>query len=486
MTSEVPVRRHHLDHARHQPRRARRSQTLPTGRNYSSVVQITPGVSSDANPENTAQSSITVYGSTGAENVFYIDGVNTTGVEYGFQGKELNFEFIQAIDVKTGGYEAEYGRSTGGIINVITKSGGNEFHGDLFGYCDDDSLQSAPDPVVSTGGTVDGFTREDYGIGLGGFLVKDRLWFFAAYDRVDQHARQRAPRRAARRADGQQSDSDRDLAAAKLTWRLSDSQSLDRHLLPGPAGRHRRDQRRPALAQRRAAHLRRGPQLRRQGLRAALRGRSSAPTGSVSPGRPHQEENSVGPATAAGDVIQFRAVDDDFFQTGGFGLIQEKEFERDFCGGSVTRFLGGHQIKVGLEYETETAEVTRRYSGGQQVDVFANAANPAGRSTATSTGRRPTATVGNAPVSALFASPEHKVTTALSPGPLGRAPEPDLQPRGALGPPGDHRRLGREADRPRRTTTRRGSASSGTRRRQGRRRSSARTAATTSRSRWTW
>ena len=163
---------------------ARSLQTLPTGRNYSSVVQIAPGVSSDANPENTGQSSITVYGSTGAENVFYVDGVNTTGVEYGFQGKELNFEFIEAVDVKTGGYEAELGRATGGIINVITKSGGNEFHGDVFGYYDSDSFQSSPKPVVATSGTVDAFTREDYGIDLGGYILKDRLWFFAAYDRA--------------------------------------------------------------------------------------------------------------------------------------------------------------------------------------------------------------------------------------------------------------------------------------------------------------
>ena len=48
--------------------------------------------------------------------------------------------------------------------------------------------------------------------------------------------------------------------------------------------------------------------------------------------------------------------------------IQEKDFERDFYGGSVTRFLGAHEIKGGLEYETETAEVIKRYSGGQQID----------------------------------------------------------------------------------------------------------------------
>ncbi len=71
-------------------------ETLPTGRNYASIVQVTPGVSSDANPTNGAQNTISVYGSSGAENAFYIDGVNTTNMEYGFQGKELNFEFIRS------------------------------------------------------------------------------------------------------------------------------------------------------------------------------------------------------------------------------------------------------------------------------------------------------------------------------------------------------------------------------------------------------
>ncbi|MBV9495421.1 MAG: TonB-dependent receptor, partial [Acidobacteria bacterium] len=133
-------------------------ETLPTGRNYSSIAQVVPGVSSDANPLNAAQSTISVYGSSGAENSFYIDGVNTTNMEYGFQGKELNFEFIREVEVKTGGYEAEFGRSTGGIINVITKSGGNQFSGDVFGYEDNDSLQSNAKAVVSTGGTQTGFT----------------------------------------------------------------------------------------------------------------------------------------------------------------------------------------------------------------------------------------------------------------------------------------------------------------------------------------
>ena len=134
---------------------------------------------------SSTQSTISFYGSSGVENTFYIDGVNTTGVEYGFQGKELNFEFIQAVDIKAGGYEAEFGRSTGGIVNVITKSGGNEFHGDVFAYFDDDSLQSSPDPTVDLGGQLVGYSRQDFGADLGGYLIKDALWFFAAYDRVD-------------------------------------------------------------------------------------------------------------------------------------------------------------------------------------------------------------------------------------------------------------------------------------------------------------
>lgn len=385
-------------------------ESLPTGRNYSSVVQITPGVSSDAHPENTSQGTITVYGSTGAENVYYIDGVNTTGAEYGFQGKELNFEFIQAIDVKTGGYEAELGRSTGGVVNVITKSGGNEFHGDVFGYWDDDSLQSSPDPIVSNIGTVEGFTREDYGLGLGGFLRKDKLWFFAAYDKV-AHTTESALPAGPRAGQIVDSESERDLASAKLTFRLSDNQSL--------IGTFFQDPRDDTGAINDAQHALNGDPLTYEGIRSfggedfALRyeGIHGADWVVSAQVARHTEENSVRPASAAGDVIQLRSVDDDFFQTGGFGLIQEKDFERDFYGGSVTRYAGSHEIKAGLEYETETADVVRRMSGGQQVDVFANAADPSRPVYSHFYWTTPTATVGNAPVSALLASPEHEVTT---------------------------------------------------------------------------
>lgn len=382
-------------------------ETLPTARNYAAVVQITPGISTDANPDNSRQDSVTVYGSSGAENVYYIDGVNTTGAEYGFQGKELNFEFIQAVDVKTGGYEAEFGRSTGGIINVITKSGGNEFHGDVFAYHDDDSQQSDAELVVSAGGTSLGFTREDFGIGIGGYIVKDKLWFFGAYDRVKNTLDSKLP-------EGPGADtvvvskSERDLAAAKLTYQLSGNQSLIASFFQDP-----RDD---TGAINDAQHSLNGDPLTFEGVRSfggqdySLRyeGILSASWLLAAQVAKHQEENSVGPASAAGDAIQFRSVDENFFQSGGFGLIQTKDFERDFAGGSLTRYLTNHELKLGAEYETQQAEVIRRYSGGQQVDVFAT---PSGLVFSHFYWTTPTATPANAPVSQLEASPEHKNTT---------------------------------------------------------------------------
>ncbi len=112
-------------------------QRLPIGRNFVSIANTVSGTGTDVT------GNITVYGATGLENAYIIDGVNTTGVKTGTQAKSLNNEFVQEVEVKTGGYEAEYGRVLGGTINVVTKSGGNEFHGDAFGYYDSSSLASS-------------------------------------------------------------------------------------------------------------------------------------------------------------------------------------------------------------------------------------------------------------------------------------------------------------------------------------------------------
>lgn len=388
---------------------ARAIETLPTGRNYSSIVQVAPGVTSDANPGNPEQSTISVYGSSGAENSFYIDGVNTTNAEYGFQGKELNFEFISEVDVKTGGYEAEFGKSTGGIINVITKSGGNELKGDVFGYYDNDSLQSNAKSVVSTGGTAQGFTRKDYGADLGGYLMKDTLWFFGAYDQVRNSIDSGLPE-GPHAGDIVTSNSHRNLGSGKLTWNIAAGHSLVATFLQDP--------RVDTGAINDSNHALNGDPstyLGRQdfgGRDYALRYDGGFASQWILSGQiaRHRETNSVGPATAAGQAIEYRDASNDFFQTGGFGLEQNKTFDRKLYGTSVDRFLGRHEIKGGFEYQTETADVTKQMSGGQQVDVFANDVNPSKPIYRHFYWTTPSATVANAPVGALIAKPEHKNT----------------------------------------------------------------------------
>jgi hypothetical protein len=385
-------------------------ETLPTGRNYSSIVQVAPGTASDANPSNASQSTITVYGSSGAENAFYVDGVNTTNLEFGFQGKELNFEFIQEVDVKTGGYEAEYGRSTGGIINVITKSGGNQFMGDAFAYYDSDSLQADTEAVVSTSGTIDGFTRQDYGLDLGGYLIKDKLFFFAAYDTVKHELESKLPG-GPRAGALETSESDRDLGSAKLTWNFAPSQTLVFTFLQDP--------RNDTGAINDASHSLNGDPstyLGRQefgGRDYALRYDGTIASSWIisAQAAQHQEKNSVGPSTSAGEAVQFRDAANDFYQTGGFGLIQDKEFDRKHYGISALKLLGDHEIKGGYEYQHDKATVSKEMSGGQQVDVFANAANPSRPIYRHFFWTTPEATLANAPTSRLNASPEHEVNS---------------------------------------------------------------------------
>jgi len=164
-------------------------EKLPVGRNYADIVRSNPGVNTDQGDTQGRALALTVYGATSVENQYIIDGVNTTNVIRGFQGKTINNEFIQEVEIKTGGYQAEYGRALGGVVNVITKSGGNTFHGDAFTYFDDYGMratQTVNSNDIFNGMRPNGYTRWDFGVDLGGRIIEDKLWFFAAYNRVDK------------------------------------------------------------------------------------------------------------------------------------------------------------------------------------------------------------------------------------------------------------------------------------------------------------
>ncbi|HET9794641.1 MAG TPA: TonB-dependent receptor [Thermoanaerobaculia bacterium] len=391
-------------------------RTLPTDRNFASIAQVVPGVSTQTDPYNPTNDStaITVYGSSKSENAYVIDGVDTSGVEYGTQGTTLNYEFIQEMEVKTGGYEAEYGRSTGGIINVITKSGGNEFHGDVFGYYDSDSLQANNAHVgESAQGASNGYKRADVGVDVGGFIVRDRLWFFGAYNRVDNTIKNVL---TAGPSVGEEFDtkSIRNLAAGKLTYRIGEQGTLLASYFADP--------RVDTGAINDANHTLDGEPntfLGRQdfgGPNYALRGDylfGGSWLVQLQAAR-HEERNAIGPASAAGDVVEYVDQTNGSFQTGGFGLIQKKDFARNHFGAALTKYLGAHEIKGGLEYERETADVIKRMSGGQQVLIFANPNTASAQPLIYQHNywTTPTASIADAPLSELNASPAHKMTTA--------------------------------------------------------------------------
>ena len=346
-------------------------QSLPSGRNYTSIVQIAPGVSTQTSNTEAFANAITVYGSTGLENSFVIDGVLTSGVEYGAQGKELNYEFVQELDVKTGGYQAEYGRSTGGIINVITKSGGNQFHGEAFVYYDNDSLQANNKHKNETlYGTFEGFNRLDFGASLGGYFVKDHLWFFGAYDRVQNTTKQTISQPGPNFGEPADTDSTRDLASAKLTWMITPSHSLVGSFFQDPRddvgavndGAH--------PLERAARDLRGHAGLRRPGLQPALQRPLRLELRSRGPGRdpPGRELRPAGTRRRRDPVHRPEQ------QPGPNRRIRpdpgEEASSATWARSPARRYLGNHEIKGGVEYLEDEADVIKRESGGQLVTIL--------------------------------------------------------------------------------------------------------------------
>ena len=156
---------------------------FPTQRTVQGLYTIAPTVTRSGLRDATGRDrDPSVAGSSGPENNYILDGVNVTDPAFGGSGANLPFEFVQEVEIKTGAYGPEYGRSTGGIFNVITKSGGNQFHGDIFGYGTTKGLVREVKNFPFTGSSFTGFSEADVGGDIGGPIVKDKLWFFGAFN----------------------------------------------------------------------------------------------------------------------------------------------------------------------------------------------------------------------------------------------------------------------------------------------------------------
>jgi len=348
-------------------------ERIPMTRDFYAVAQIATGAANDA-------SGTTVYGSTGAENSYVIEGLNTTGIEVGSEGKTLNFDFIQEVEIKTGGLPAEYGRLTGGLINAITKSGGNEFSGDVFGFYEGGSLQSddstRSDRSHDATQIVDADSRYEYGFDLGGYFVKDRLWFFGAYNRVDRTdattvineiSTPNSP------VPGSVIDADisEDLYAGKLTWRINNNNNLQASIFGDPTTREGN------------VFNISGPESTWKGKRETgsddyvvrydgVFGGSWVVEGLYGL---HQESDSTsGPGKSIPNYIDTRPSGPDAL-SGGFGFHQDQDFEREVFKADVSKFVGNFEIKFGADQE-HTSAVNANWNGGagQRIYIFNNRA----------------------------------------------------------------------------------------------------------------
>ena len=204
---------------------------LPVGRSYTAVALLAPGtVKGDGGFGDSDQASPASFGgSSVGENAYFINGFNVTNFRNGLGGSTVPFDFYEEFQVKTGGYGAEFGRSTGGVINTITKRGTNEWKfGARVDWEPEWGNEHSPDVFLANGNPVlinRADKRESKSISLygGGPIIKDRLFFYALYNPRDVSSE------AAISAGSQfqTSNSDDAFYGVKLDWSISDNHSLE-------------------------------------------------------------------------------------------------------------------------------------------------------------------------------------------------------------------------------------------------------------------
>ncbi|WP_285723709.1 TonB-dependent receptor [Geothrix rubra] len=221
--------------------------SLPLGRSFSSIVNLAAGVSSSGIDANNPS----VGGSSGLENQYVIDGVNTTGAGYGANGSYsivygslgtgINTDFISEVQIKSFGMDAEFGGATGGMVNAVTKTGDNTLHAQVFAYFDIDSLQAKDkvppriDPSLRIPLSFDSRNRYEIGFTVSGPVIKDRLFYFIGYNPIRSSIK-RTQVDPDQPFYGRQVEqkTETDTYYGKLNWTITSSQSLEFSIFGDP------------------------------------------------------------------------------------------------------------------------------------------------------------------------------------------------------------------------------------------------------------
>jgi len=223
-------------------------QNIPVARSVTSLFYLAPGTT-DSLGGGRANPSIA--GGSALDNLYIADGVNITDSafgglgtfsrSYGSLGTGINTSFVKEVQVKTGGFEPQYGQSEGGIVNIITKSGSNDFHGAAYGYLRPKSFEATrlqPDDVrIGKGGKFLHTENYDAGVDAGGPIIKNKLFFFGSFNpTVSRDIVRGASNSGLFTILGDHARRTRTLNyAAKVDWNINSNHSLNFSLFGDPS-----------------------------------------------------------------------------------------------------------------------------------------------------------------------------------------------------------------------------------------------------------
>lgn len=332
-------------------------ENLPVLRDFRSIAALTP----QANTSYLGD-EINIAGSTGMENMYYIDGVNTTDPNKARTSTNLPYNFIKEIQTKTGGYEAENRGALGGIVNVVTHSGGNQLSGQAFGFFTNQALRGDPKTafVVSNGD----YLERDIGFSLGGPVLKDKLWFYTAYNNILKKEDIEIP------GFGIHEDHfTRHIFAGKLTWRVSDHTNMSFSVFGDPASQDliapwgdllglpdRLENIDPYLGK-----------LKDGGVNTTLNLRHSINNNAFLEFSASYfiRDDDISPRTDIGKTESLFVDDVQKIWSGGYGFNNNHRKSRHAAVKlSGTWFLKNHTLKSGMEYEQNFTDVNLTYNAG--------------------------------------------------------------------------------------------------------------------------
>src|ERR1700690_1165096 len=162
-------------------------ENLPSnGRNYINYTLTDSQVVRDNAPNTGAAptSGLNMSGQRGRSNLVNVDGADATDNSVNGVRSTVSQEAVQEFQIITNSYAAEYGRAAGGVVNIITRSGSNDFHGDVFGYLRNRNFQ-AVNPFSTTPDPA--YTRAQGGAAFGGPIKKDKTYYYFSYEVTRRH-----------------------------------------------------------------------------------------------------------------------------------------------------------------------------------------------------------------------------------------------------------------------------------------------------------